>query len=150
MKAHRRIRRGNKPSRLIITPMIDIVFQLVLFLLVSSTFSIKPALNLNLPKSSSSHGSNDFELVISVTADGNMYLNGEEIPFDLLSQALEVFDTTYPVAVEADENVTNGKIVKIFDEICKSGFSEVNLRTKENVKPVKKEQSSENENTKVK
>lgn len=131
MKAHRRIRRGNKPSRLLIAPMIDVVFQLVLFLLVSSTFSIKPALNLNLPKSETSRGSNEFELIISVTSDEKLFMNGEEILFEMLPQALAVFDSTYPITLEADESVSHGKVIQIFDELSKRGFSEVNLRTRE-------------------
>lgn len=131
MKANRRVRRGNKPSNLIIAPMIDVVFQLVLFLLVSTNFSIKPALNLTLPKSESARGSEAFELVLKVPLEGDLVLNGTEIPLQMLSQALDVFNSEFPVTVEADENVPNWKIVRIFDALSKKGFSEVNLRSRE-------------------
>ncbi len=132
MKAHRRVRRGNKPSRLLITPMIDIVFQLVLFLLVSSAFPTKPAIGISLAESSTAKGSEVFELVVSVDASGKIFMNGEEIEFDQLVPALGLFDSRYPVTVEADEKTTNGTIVKIFDKLSECGFSEVNLRTREN------------------
>lgn len=132
MKAHRRIRRGNKPSRLMITPMIDIVFQLVLYLLVASAFSTKPALNISLAESSTAKGSETFELVVYVDAAGKILLNGEEVSFEHLSPALNLFDSRYPVTVEADEGTANGTVIKIFDKLTERGFSEVNLRTREN------------------
>ncbi len=132
MKAHRRIRRGNKPSRLMITPMIDIVFQLVLYLLVASAFSTKPALNISLSESSTAKGSETFELVVYVDAAGKILLNGEEVSFEQLSPALNLFDSRYPVTVEADEGTANGTVIKIFDKLTERGFSEVNLRTREN------------------
>lgn len=132
MKAHRKIRKGNKPSNLIITPMIDIVFQLVLFLLVSTTFSVKPAINLNLPKSETAQGTENYELIISVSANGEFFFNKEKISENHLALALDVFDSKYPVAIEADDSVPNGTIVKIFDELGKKGFTEVYLRTREN------------------
>ena len=132
MKAHRRIRRGNKPSRLMITPMIDIVFQLVLYLLVASAFSTKPALNISLSESSTAKGSETFELVVYVDVAGKILLNGEEVSFEQLSPALNLFDSRYPVTVEADEGTANGTVIKIFDKLTERGFSEVNLRTREN------------------
>nr|MBP3281445.1 biopolymer transporter ExbD [Treponema sp.] len=132
MKANRRVRRGNKPSRLMITPMIDIVFQLVLYLLVSATFPTKPALDISLAESSTSKGSETFELVVYVDAAGKISLNGEDVSMEQLVPALNIFDSRYPVTVEADEKTTNGTIVKIFDKLAGRGFSEVNLRTREN------------------
>jgi biopolymer transport protein ExbD len=115
-----------------ITPMIDIVFQLVLYLLVASAFSTKPALNISLSESSTAKGSETFELVVYVDAAGKILLNGEEVSFEQLSPALNLFDSRYPVTVEADEGTANGTVIKIFDKLTERGFSEVNLRTREN------------------
>lgn len=116
-------------------PMIDVVFQLILFFLVSTTFAVMPAISLKLPSSSTAENSDVKELTISITASENIYLNDGKVSMTELDSALKEFDVgdtervSYPVGLEADEVVTNGTIVKVFDILRKNGFSAVNLRT---------------------
>lgn len=128
-------RRGGVHSNVDMTPMIDIVFQLILFFLVSTTFAILPGIKLNLPASHTSEGTAAQGITISTDADGLMFFNEKEIFFDELGRELVMFDTgdtqkqDFPVSLEADSEVTNGTIVKIFDVIRESGYSVINLRT---------------------
>ncbi|NLM01184.1 MAG: biopolymer transporter ExbD [Treponema sp.] len=119
-------------------PMIDVVFQLILFFLVSTTFAVMPAISLKLPTSSTALNSDVKEITITVTAGEKLYLNDkqvtiEELSLELHNSNIEMEERiSYPVVLEADELVTNGFIVKIFDVIRQSGFVAVNLRTSEN------------------
>ncbi len=116
-------------------PMIDVVFQLILFFLVSTTFAVMPAITLKLPDSSTSTGAEIRGITITVTADGSMFCNEKSVDIselDTMLSSSELSDEerlTYPIRFEADELVTNGTIVKIFDVLRKNGFSNVNLRT---------------------
>ena len=118
-----------------LTPMIDVVFQLILFFLVSTTFAILPAINVNLPESTTSQGADIAGITITVQSSGKMWFNDEQVSFKTLGEKLAAFDTEgrkkeeYPVTLEADENVTNGSIVKIFDVLRSEGFVSINLRT---------------------
>ena len=118
-----------------LTPMIDVVFQLILFFLVSTTFAILPAININLPESSTAQGADIAGITITVQSNGKMWFNDEQVSFRTLGEKLANYDTEgrkkeeYPVTLEADENVTNGSIVKIFDVLRGEGFVSVNLRT---------------------
>lgn len=119
-------------------PMIDVVFQLILFFLVSTTFAVMPAISLKLPTSSTAQNSDVKEIRIAVSASENIYFNDKKVSFDQLGEELLNYDVkqeerlSYPIIFEADELVTNGTIVKIFDVVRKSGFSAINLRTTEN------------------
>ncbi len=134
MKVSRRKKRGVNVD---LTPMIDVVFQLILFFLVSTTFAILPAINVNLPHSTTAQGEGVAGITITVQSDGKIWFNDEETSISSIGNLLSNFDTggkakdEYPVTVEADENVTNGTIVKIFDELRKEDFVSVNLRTTE-------------------
>ena len=120
-----------------LTPMIDVVFQLILFFLVSTTFAVLPAISVNLPDSETALSSEVTGMTITVSDRGRMFLNGDEVTFATLDRRLASYDTEdkkkeeYPVALEADDKVTNGTIVKIFDVLRKNGFVAVNLRTKD-------------------
>ena len=130
-----KLKRGEIHSNVDMTPMIDIVFQLILFFLVSTTFVILPSINLKLPSSSTADGSSMQGITISADKDGGLFLNDKEVSITTLGDELDAFGIdedereTFPVSLAADEDVTNGTIVKIFDVIRKSGFCVINLRT---------------------
>ena len=118
-----------------LSPMLDVIFQLILFFLVSTTFNLLPAINVNLPKSSTSSGTESSGITISVEENGALWFNDEKVSEKELSALLSKFDTkeierkNFPVLISADENVKNGKIVELFDIIRMSGFASVSLRT---------------------
>lgn len=128
-------RRSHLKANVDLIPMIDIVFQLILFFLVSTTFAILPGIKVNLPESSTAKGESKAGITITAKASGIMYFNDRQVTFETLDECLEKFDTEekprseYPVTLEADSEVTNGTIVTVFDVLRKNGFSAVNLRT---------------------
>ena len=129
-------RRSRITATVDMTPMIDIVFQLIVFFLVSTTFAVVPGIKLNLPQSTTSEGTSVQGITIYADKDGVMFFNDKEVSMENLGQELLSFDIgtskkeEFPVSLEADSEVTNGTIVKIFDVIRQSGFSLINLRTK--------------------
>ena len=116
-------------------PMIDIVFQLILFFLVSTTFALLPGITVQLPESSTAEECETMGLIITLSADGGIWFNDKAVNLEELNQELVAFDTEavprelYPIQLEADALVTNGTIVQLFDLLRKNGFSAVNLRT---------------------
>lgn len=118
-----------------LSPMLDVIFQLILFFLVSTTFSVLPAINVNLPESSTSKGVETSSITITAQEDGTLWFNDEQVSVEQLKKLLEEFDTAkvprneFPVSISADSNVTNGRIVELFDVIRYGGFSAVSLRT---------------------
>ena len=130
-----RSKRAGIRSNVDMTPMIDIVFQLILFFLVSTTFAILPGIKLKLPTSHTSEGTSLQGITITADADGLLFFNDKEVTMETLGSELLSFDTgdtkkeDFPVSLEADAEVTNGTIVGIFDVIRESGYAVINLRT---------------------
>lgn len=130
-------RRSRVHPNVDMTPMIDIVFQLILFFLVSTTFAILPGIKMNLPASSTAEGTSS--LGITITVSGNegekVFFNDKNVTDADLKNELMAFNTgstkkeDFPVSLEADADVKNGRIVKLFDVIRESGYSVINLRT---------------------
>ena len=122
-------------SNVDMTPMIDIVFQLILFFLVSTTFATLPGIKLNLPQSHTAESTSLMGITITADDSGALYFNDKEVSMAGLGEELLTFDTgttkkeEFPVSLEADSEVTNGTIVKIFDVIRESGYCVINLRT---------------------
>jgi biopolymer transport protein ExbD len=122
-------------SNVDMTPKIDIVFQLILFFLVSTTFATLPGIKLNLPQSHTSESTSLMGITITADDSGALFFNDKEVSMAGLGEELLSFDTgttkkeEFPVSLEADSEVTNGTIVKIFDVIRESGYCVINLRT---------------------
>ena len=129
--------RYNKWGYFFLIPFIVvyIVFQLILFFLVSTTFATLPGIKLNLPQSHTAESTSLMGITITAASDGSLYFNDKEVSMAGLGEELLIFDTgtskkeEFPVSLEADSEVTNGTIVKIFDVIRESGYCVINLRT---------------------
>ena len=130
-----RTRRNGVQPNVDMTPMIDIVFQLILFFLVSTTFTVLPGIKLNLPTSHTAEGTSVQGITITAEKTGEIHCNDQLVTLDTLGQALADYDTgnvektQFPVSLQADADVTNGTIVHLFDIIREAGFSVINLRT---------------------
>lgn len=128
-------RRSGIQPNVDMTPMIDIVFQLILFFLVSTTFAVVPGIKLNLPTSHTAEGTAVKGITIYAQEDGSLYFNDEPASLDSLGLFLSAYDTgdvdkkDFPVTLEADSEVTNGTVVHLFDIIRENGYSVINLRT---------------------
>jgi len=119
-----------------LVPMIDVVFQLILFFLVSTTFAVLPGISLDLPHSTTAESTRTNGITITVGADGALFVNAQPVKIEGLDAALEGLSTTepkdsIPVSLEADAAVANGTIVKVLDSLRRTGFTGVNLRTRE-------------------
>ena len=120
-------------------PMLDVVFQLILFFLVSTTFIQLPGIKLNLPLSSTSETVKTAGITLTVQKNGAMWLDDTAVNAAQLSAKLaDIAESEkkagrsvsdFPVRFEADSLVTNGTIVRIFDILRQNGFLSVNLRT---------------------
>ena len=67
-----------------LTPMIDVVFQLLIFFMVTAVFAITPGLDIKLPESEEPQAPEKENLFIVVDQDGNMKLNHKSVTFATL------------------------------------------------------------------
>ena len=127
-------RRG--PPRVDMTPLIDIIFQLVLFFMVSTTFVTTPGIQVDLPRSSAQTILRDQQDVnIWVTDTGAVYVDRETVSWDeltaLLRKAAED-DPNTMVIIKADTGVDHGRVVAVMDLARARGLSRLAIATEPN------------------
>lgn len=128
-------RKNHQTPGIDMSPMLDVIFQLILFFLVSTTFASLPGINVKLPQSVTATSRDATGAIITVEVDGTMYLNDKETTFETIDSMLAALDIggrsrlDFPITINADSEVTNGTLVQIFDALRKNGFSSVSLRT---------------------
>ena len=109
-----------KPAeQLDLTPMIDVVFQLLIFFMVTAVFAITPGLDIKLPEADTAQAPDKENLFIVVDQDGNMKLNHKTVTFANLKDELvskrAILDNTTAIIIQGDERATDGQIVNIMD-----------------------------------
>ena len=132
-----RFRRRLKPQvNVNLIPMIDVVFQLVIFFMVSTTFIITPGISLVLPSSQTSEPVLMSRLVITVISKNEVYLNKERHTVSTLNERLgelseEEKEDIKTVVLGGDQNMSYSLTVEILDVLRRNGFKGINLRTRD-------------------
>ncbi len=117
-------------------PMIDVVFQLVIFFMLSSTFIQTPGIALQLPESSSAEPVVMSTMVVTVLPDQRLFLNSREYTLEEFSVALgdlsdQEKESLKQIVVEGDDAVSYRLMIQVLDILRLNGFSGVALRTRE-------------------
>jgi biopolymer transport protein ExbD len=125
--------------------LIDIALLLVIFFMLSSTFTQEGRLKIELPQASlvPTGKQKSDPLVVTVTQAGVYRVNDKELinnsPDTLRAAILEVSgaDRTRPVTVRADGRATHQSVVSAMDVLGKLGFVKINIATVEESQPKK-------------
>ncbi len=117
-----------------ITSMIDVMFMLLVFLMISSTFLDQPGIKLELPSAESSTVVEQKDYVLFVDKAGKMYLNDKDIALDNLEARIKdalpkMKDSA--LILKADQDVTHGTVVRIMDIVRKGGVKKLIIGTKQ-------------------
>ena len=120
-----RFRKATRPTVAInIAPLVDVIFLLVIFFAVSTTFLETAGLRLELPTSSSTAEREPREITVLLAADGTLSFEGDTLDHEQLRQrlrpALEATERKI-VVLRADTNTAHGEVVRVMDLIRESG-----------------------------
>jgi biopolymer transport protein ExbD len=109
------------PAQINIVPMIDVVFAILTFFIISSLFmSRTEGLPVNLPKASTAKVQQKTKVMVTVKPDGAIALNRKSIQLSKLEPALRALakpQENMVVIVNADEKVEHGKIIAVMDQV---------------------------------
>lgn len=122
-----------KNSSLDITPLVDLVFLLIIFFLLSTTFNVSPGIRLDLPEASSQKIHKEKkEITLSVDQSGTIYMNKDPVDVQsllshLLTWAHEDRDTT--VLIKGDRSTAYGQMVDILGTVKQAGLHRIAIMT---------------------
>lgn len=122
------------------TPVIDIVFQLLTFFMITSSVIKTSAINVDLPSAQTSDPQPNRQAVITLFKNGVVMVNEQEIPFNKLGIKIrELFtnDMNLVVTIQGDKDVPYDIIIQTMDIVRIAGVKRMSLATtlKEPKKP---------------
>ncbi len=119
-----------------ISPLIDMVFILLIFFMVSTTFVKDMKLELERPSASSATTASTKAIRLYIDNSGEVYMDGESIRTWVIQSRLRDLlktKTQKSVLVVTDENVPSGKLVEVVDQARLAGASDVGVATEKEV-----------------
>jgi biopolymer transport protein ExbD len=126
--------RGKKQALILnITSLIDVMFLLLIFFMVSTTFLSAPAIKLELPEADFSENVRQTPLVVHIDPSGRVFLNDEPMELTLLGEALRVRiaqDVEKAVVLKIDSRVSHGAVIEVLDIIKGAGIRRISFSTK--------------------
>jgi len=127
-KRHTQLEHGLE--QIDIAPLIDVIFQLLIFFMLSSSFTFQSGINVKLPKAVTSDVIKAENFIIAITSENVLYLNGAITTMkELTAQLNKPESKDKPLLIKADRRASFGRIVDVWDLCRNLGIERINIAT---------------------
>lgn len=125
---------GDDEATVDITPMLDVVFIMLIFFIVTATFVKQSGIEVNQPQASTAVVQEKANILIAIDADNKIWINHREVDFRALRPNIERLHAENPkgsVVIQADRDSTNEVLVQVMDASRKAGVYDVAIAAQE-------------------
>ncbi|RMG10787.1 MAG: biopolymer transporter ExbD [Deltaproteobacteria bacterium] len=126
---------GAEEPRIEITPLIDVVFLLLIFFLLTTTFVAERTLDVDLPEGAAEgEAEAGARVVVAVAADGGLYLGQESVDLATLSERFRKAHEEDPdtaLVLKADRAAQHGQVVRVMEAARAAGLTHLTILTAE-------------------
>ncbi|MFW8650032.1 ExbD/TolR family protein [Vibrio diabolicus] len=112
------------------TPMLDIVFIMLIFFIVTTSFVKEAGLEVNRPTASSAQTVKKGNIMVAVGAAGDVWVDKRRIEVDAVRANIERLRAESPdgaVVIQADTEANAGVVVKVMDQIKMAGVESISI-----------------------
>ena len=110
-----------------VIPLVDVMLVLLVIVLTTATFITTGHIPVDLAKAAEAGDRKDMPLVITLTNEGELYLNEQLVTFEQLKNQLRPQNHSTLVVVRADRKIILDRFVKVVDGVRSLGFRDVSL-----------------------
>ena len=126
---------GRKSIGMDITPLVDTVFNLLIFFALSLNFVTSPGIQVKLPKSSAEQfPTKRTEIIVAITRDGTVFADQKPINlaklYDKLNSLPQGSKDKGLVIIQADEKTAHGRVVEVMDVVKRAGWARLAIATR--------------------
>jgi biopolymer transport protein ExbD len=125
--------RTIKKARIEIIPMIDTIFFLLVFFMISLSMTRYSGLPVNLPKAATGQQPASGSAAVTVTADGKVFIDKQEVSRESIRAVLQQRLSANPellILINADERVEHGRVVEVMDDARQAGVAKMAIAVK--------------------
>jgi biopolymer transport protein ExbD len=113
-----------------IAPLIDVVFLLLIFFMLTSSYIFQPGIRVDLPRAVTSEVLHRELLIVTVTSLNSIYINERPTEWDeLVSRLALAAADDQPVLIRADKNASLGRIIEVWDVCRQINIKQISIAT---------------------
>ena len=127
-------RREEEESEINITPMMDIVFIMLIFFIVTTSFIKETGIDPNRPEAETAKRAELGNILIAIAPNDRIWMNKAPVELEAVKIMMESAHAENPessVVIVADELASTGLVLDVMDQIRLSGISKISLSAKE-------------------
>jgi len=127
-------RREEEESEINITPMMDIVFIMLIFFIVTTSFIKETGIDPNRPEAETAKRAELGNILIAIAPNDRIWMNKAPIELEAVKIMMELAHAENPessVVIVADELASTGLVLDVMDQIRLSGISKISLSARE-------------------
>ena len=124
----RKVREAEDDAQIDMTPMLDIVFIMLIFFIVTTVFVKQAGIDVNKPEASTATKFKNANIFIAITEDGGVWIDRREISLEAVRADVEKLLLEQPtdaVYIEADVKAKHGVVIKVMDQVKQAGVDTV-------------------------
>ena len=124
------LREGSRTTDINIAPLIDLVFLLLIFFLVTTSFVKETGIDVNRPTASTAMPKEKGNILIGVDSDGRVFLEGRQIDIRSVQAHIERCLAENPegsIVIVADKNSHTGIVIRVMDQCRLAGAKNISI-----------------------
>lgn len=129
MRLGRRVHKQDE-AQVDLTPMLDIVFIMLIFFIVTSSFVRESGIEVDRPSATNIVSQDKAGIHVAVTANNDIYIDKRMVDAERVQATLEVLLVEKPnsgLVIQADERAHSGIVVKVMDAAKSAGIESIAL-----------------------
>ncbi len=126
----RRSKRRKDDTEINMTPMLDVVFIMLIFFIVTASFVKEAGIDVNRPGASTAERKEKGNILVAISETGQIWIDRRQVDIRAVRANIERMHAENPqgsVIIQADEASKNGLLVKVMDAARQAGVAEVSL-----------------------
>ncbi|MDN6296756.1 MAG: biopolymer transporter ExbD [Halomonas sp.] len=109
-----------------LTPMLDVVFIMLIFFIVTTSFIKESGVEIERPESSAASPRPEAQVLVALTPEGAVWVDGNPVDAHRVGQKVaEMVSDDGSVVIQADRNSTTGLLIEVMDRIKQAGVEQI-------------------------
>ncbi|VAX11443.1 Biopolymer transport protein ExbD/TolR [hydrothermal vent metagenome] len=132
MRRHRINNNSSADSEINLTPMLDVVFIMLIFFVVTTSFVKEAGVEVNRPNASTSQQQESASILIAIRPNGEIWIDGRAVDVRAVRANVERLQAEFPesdVVIQGDKHAQIGLLVRVMDQVRMAGITNVSIAT---------------------
>ena len=127
--------REEEDASIDMTPMLDIVFIMLIFFIVTTSFVKEAGIQVNKPEANQANKEPSANIFIAIRDTGEIWMDKRQVDVERVAANLERMLAEQPtdlVVIQADKEAEHGRVVEVMDQIKEAGIDKISIAAENN------------------